>query len=67
MDSPYQQAKRTEGKPVRVVIQLPKNEVEAIDLWGVPVGMPSRAAAVRRLVQDGLAVAKPQLTTEAAQ
>ena len=54
MGTPYKQARTAEGKQVRVVIQMPKEEVEAIDLWGVPAGMPSRNAAVRRLVKAGL-------------
>ena len=54
MGSPYRQTKVGEDKPVRVVIQMPKDEVDAIDLWGVPAGMPSRNAAVRRLLKDGL-------------
>ena len=54
MGTPYRQARTREGAQVRVVIQMPKEEVEAIDLWGVPAGMPSRTAAVRQLLKSGL-------------
>ncbi len=58
MPSPYRAARTDEGKPVRIVIQMPKDEVEAIDLAGVPAGMPSRNAAVRQLVKNGLRTSK---------
>ncbi len=67
MGTPFRQDKTGVGKPVRVVIQLPREEVEAIDLWGVPAGMPSRNAAVRQLVKDGLRTVSQRLTRESAQ
>ncbi|MBU8540813.1 hypothetical protein [Falsiroseomonas tokyonensis] len=42
----------------RVIIAMPEAEVEAIDRWGVPAGMPSRTAAIRTLLQEGLRAAK---------
>ena len=57
MATPYRVGRTSEGKPVRIVIQMPREEVDAIDLWGVPAGMPSRNAAVRKLVRDALKVA----------
>lgn len=41
----------------RVVVLMPKDEVEAVDGWGVPAGMESRTAAVRMLVKKGLEAA----------
>lgn len=67
MGTPYKQARTAEGRQVRVVIQMPKDEVEAIDLWGVPAGMPSRNAAVRQLVKDGLRTVSQRPTRESAQ
>jgi hypothetical protein len=38
----------------RVIIEMPKGELDAIDGWGVPAGMPSRTATIRMLIQKGL-------------
>lgn len=38
----------------RVVVLLPGDEMDAIDRWGIPAGMPSRTAAVRFLLKRGL-------------
>jgi hypothetical protein len=38
----------------RVMIVMPSAELDAIDQWGVPAGMPSRIAAVRFLLKQGL-------------
>lgn len=38
----------------RVVLNLPKEELEAVDGWGVPAGMPSRTATIRELLKRGL-------------
>ncbi len=38
----------------RVVILMPKDEVDAIDSWGIPAGMPSRTATVRHLLKTAL-------------
>ncbi len=44
----------------RVIVEMPKDELEAIDSWGVPAGMASRTAAIRTLIQRGLeAVSRP--------
>jgi hypothetical protein len=38
----------------RVIVEMPKDELVAIDEWGVPAGMPSRTATIRMLIQKGL-------------
>lgn len=57
MVTAYRQGSRQGKQRVRVVIEMPKEEVEAVDRWGVPAGMPSRNAALRRLLQEGLKTA----------
>jgi hypothetical protein len=42
---------------VRVVVLMPKEEVQAIDFWGIPSGMRDRTAAVRTLIRKGLEAA----------
>lgn len=67
MKSPYKQARTRDRGVHRVVIEMPKEEVEAVDRWGVPAGMESRTAAVRELLRRGLAVdvvgSRPDRTT----
>ncbi len=41
-------------KPERVVVLLPREELEEIDGWGIPAGMKSRSMALRQLIQKGL-------------
>ena len=54
MANAYRQ-KGTRGEHrVRVVVEMPQAEVDAIDEWALPAGMASRNAAVRLLVQEGL-------------
>lgn len=38
----------------RVIFEIPKDELAAVDAWGVPAGMKSRTAAVRALIKKGL-------------
>ena len=45
-------------KPERVVVLLPREELEEIDGWGVPAGMKSRSMAFRHLVKQGLKAVK---------
>lgn len=45
-------------KPERVVVLLPREELDKIDGWGVPAGMPSRSVTIRKLVEKGLAATK---------
>jgi len=33
---------------------MPNDEINLVDNWGIDAGMPSRAAAFRRLVRIGL-------------
>ena len=42
------------GDMVRVVALIPASEIEAVDGWGAPAGMPHRTAAIRFLIQKGL-------------
>lgn len=44
-------------EPVRVVVMMPIDEVEAADEWGVSVGEPNRTACIRSLVRKGLEAA----------
>jgi len=55
----YKRSYRTgKEKPERVVILLPREELERIDGWGVPAGMPSRSVTIRKLVEKGLAASE---------
>lgn len=65
MATAYRQSFRQGKQRVRVVIEMPKEEVEAVDRWGVPAGMPSRNAALRRLLQEGLKAAPAPTAQEA--
>jgi metal-responsive CopG/Arc/MetJ family transcriptional regulator len=55
--NPYAQASSRKEKSERVVFMLPKEELEAIDGWGVPAGMRSRAETIRTLLRKGLEAA----------
>lgn len=44
----------------RIVVVMPKEEVEEIDRWGVPAGMDSRNAAIRALLRLALNSAQPE-------
>ena len=59
--SPRDAYRKTQAeKPERVVVMMNKADLDAMDAWGVPAGMPSRAATIRTLIQRGLeAVARP--------
>lgn len=46
----------------RVVVELDDSMVERIDLWGVPARKPSRAAAIRELLDAGLRAMTAQST-----
>ncbi|MGE7415434.1 hypothetical protein [Methylobacterium tarhaniae] len=63
MKSPYKRARLRDGVVHRVVIEMPKEEVDAVDKWGVPAGMESRTAAVRALLRKGLEAASKQDAT----
>lgn len=43
----------------RIVVVMPKDEVEEIDRWGVPAGMDSRNAAIRALLRLALGTVEP--------
>ena len=54
-------------RPERVVVMMNKADLEAMDAWGVPAGMPSRAATIRTLIQRGLeAVTRPETGGQSA-
>jgi hypothetical protein len=38
----------------RVVVLMSDDDTKAVDNWGIPAGMPSRTAAVRYLLKQGL-------------
>lgn len=48
---------RHEGELARLVVELPKDELDRVDHWGGPAGFPSRTAAVRHLLKRGLEAA----------
>lgn len=52
----YKQVRAAREKPVRVAIDMPKQEVETLDAWAVEAGMANRTLAIRHLVKQGLAV-----------
>ncbi|PRD42130.1 hypothetical protein C5748_18450 [Phyllobacterium phragmitis] len=54
MTTPYQAAQKHNRPMERIVFHLPAEEVEALDAWGVPAGMPSRAETIRTLLRKGL-------------
>lgn len=49
------------GGERRVVVIMTEAEVDALDGWGVPSGMPSRSAAIRELIRRGLEGASEKL------
>lgn len=57
MSDAYRQAREQRARHKRVVLLMPEDEIEAIDRWGVPIGMDSRTAAIRELVKRGLETA----------
>lgn len=52
----YTRASRGEDTK-RLIVEMPLHDFELIDSWGIPAGMPSRAAAVRELLKLGLEAA----------
>lgn len=53
-NDPYARNREVGGKHLRVVAQIPKEEIQAVDSWGVSAGMESRSAAIRALLRKGL-------------
>lgn len=51
---PYARNRENDGKYLRIVTQIPKAEIDAVDGWGVSAGMGSRSAAIRTLIRKGL-------------
>lgn len=46
---------RNQTKPkTRVVVDLDDELLERVDGWAIPAGKPSRAAAIRHLLAEGL-------------
>lgn len=39
----------------RIVFLLPKAELEALDRWAIPAGIPNRSEAIRQLLRTGIA------------
>lgn len=52
--------KGSSGDCLRLVVQMPKDEADAIDGWGIPAGMTSRTSAVRFLLKAGLEAVKAE-------
>lgn len=46
--------KRPPGSFKRLIVEMPNDEINLVDNWGIDAGMPSRAAAFRRLIRIGL-------------
>ena len=59
---PYRR-NRNAIKPARIVLLIPDEELAAIDDYGGPAGFPSRNAAIRDLLQKGLAASKAETAT----
>jgi len=58
-ESRVRYTRNRERRPTeRVVFLMTKSELAELDSWGVPAGMPSRAAAIRALIQKGLSAAR---------
>jgi metal-responsive CopG/Arc/MetJ family transcriptional regulator len=50
----YARVRANREKRVRIVICLPKSELESVDNWGCSAGMPNRNAALRTLLRNAL-------------
>lgn len=46
--------KRPSGSFTRVVVEIPNDELEAVDTWGRQAAMPSRTSAIRDLLKAGI-------------
>lgn len=62
--SSYPSARKAADR--RLVVMMTEDELGAIDAWGVPEGMSSRAEAVRQLISRGLRAADPGARNEDA-
>lgn len=47
----------------RIVVLMPKEEVEKVDAWAIPQGFESRAAAIRAILKRGLEALKNEPKT----
>ncbi|WP_040620333.1 hypothetical protein [Rhodovulum sp. PH10] len=63
----YKKVRESKGKPTRVVILMPTDEVRAIDDWAIPAGHLNRTSAFRHLLQVGLDAVKATATAAAEQ
>jgi hypothetical protein len=46
--------RRTPVRARRILLVLEQPDIEAVDAWAVPAGLPSRSDALRALVRRGL-------------
>lgn len=54
LPSAYKEARRQKQSNERIVFLMSSDELKALDEWGVPAGMRSRAEAIRVLIRKGL-------------
>lgn len=54
MRSSYAKARREVEQPVKLIVRLPKADLNRVDEFGLATGMPSRAHAVRHLIDAAL-------------
>jgi metal-responsive CopG/Arc/MetJ family transcriptional regulator len=54
MANPYAEARAKREKPVRVVVLIPHQELDAMDDWAIRKGIDNRSSAVRTLIGRGL-------------
>ena len=50
----YTQVRARREKPMRLVVLVPRQEIEAVDQWAIGAELPNRTVAVRHLLQKGL-------------
>lgn len=54
MANRYVEARARREKPIRVVVLMPRQELDAMDDWAIRQGIGNRSGAVRKLIGKGL-------------
>jgi metal-responsive CopG/Arc/MetJ family transcriptional regulator len=54
MSNRYAKARAKREKPIRVVVLMPRRELDAMDDWAIRKGIDNRSGAVRKLISKGL-------------
>jgi metal-responsive CopG/Arc/MetJ family transcriptional regulator len=54
MANRYVEARARREKPIRVVVLMPRQELDAMDDWAIRQGIDNRSGAVRKLIGKGL-------------